>query len=340
MIPQLQNSPRQRLKTLCVQQKKIWMGIINLSPNSFSTYHTSQSQITRISNSTFDKSNHTDLFSAVLYQAESFIKNGASILDIGATPSNPFICNALVNPSQEIEHLVPILYELKKKFGDVILISVDTYSPTVAYTLAKEGLLDIVNDIYGGRKIEEIIIDIDTHQAVTHIDDNQTIIDINDDQTITNIHTSQTKRNITLIDVVAEFSLGYILMHMSGQLDTLPTQNDCTDIPSYLMKMLTFFQERKETLSQKGIDFCVFDPGIGGGRFGKNLDLNLAILSKEFLTKLKEFGFPIMVGLSRKGFLGEFYPDCTTPLSRDGVSKEWEQRCFQHGVSIIRTHIL
>lgn len=291
--------PRQRLKTLCQTKRQIWMGIINLSPNSFSQDQSIGSM-------------HTPMaISEILLQAESFIANGADILDIGAIPSNPAVVDALIDPSQELQTLFPVLHAIKSKFGSNVLISVDTYSPTVAYTLAQDYLVDIVNDIYGGRKTE-------------------TIVTANE----------QAPRAVTMMDIVAQFSLGYILMHMSGSLESLQNHISTSNTTDYLNAMLSFFQERKNLLMEKGIDFCLFDPGIGGGRFGKNLDINRAILSKKFLTQLRKFGFPILVGLSRKGFLGEIYPECTTPLSRDNVSKKWEKICFKRGVSVIRTHTL
>jgi dihydropteroate synthase len=293
--PNQQITPRQRLKTLCHEKKQIWMGIINLSPQSFST----------------DKTKKSFCLSSVMYQAESFIKNGASILDIGAVPTNPLIQNALVDPEKEIDALYNLLCSIRKEFGDHALISVDTYSPIVAHTLAQESLIDIVNDIYGGRKIEQI-----------------------------KKKGSRDKTNFSTLDVVANFSLGYILMHMSGELESLKAPDTNTNISAYLDNILNFFHDRKARLFEKHIDFCIFDPGVGGGRFGKNLDVILSILSKQFLINLKNFGFPILVGLSRKGFLKELYPHCTTPCSRDVVSKIWENICFQNGATIIRTHVI
>lgn len=322
MIPSQNNPPRQRLKNLCENNKRVWMGIINLSPNSFS--HAKTAKDFKNLNSLTD----------VLRQTESFIKNGAQILDIGAVPSNPSIQNTLVEPSKELADLHSVLCAIKKEFGTTALISVDTYSPTVAYGLAQENLIDIVNDIYGGRKFEHIGID-NSFKDIAKTKDS-----FERGNSPHNSSNYDNKHEINILDVVAKFSLGYVLMHMSGELDSLPDKTEQPDISTYLTNMLSFFDERKHALTQKGIDFCVFDPGIGGGRFGKNLDLNLAILSKEFLNKLKKFGFPILIGLSRKGFLGELYPECTTPLSRDTISKEWEKRCFQNGVSIMRTHIL
>jgi dihydropteroate synthase len=63
-----------------------------------------------------------------------------------------------------------------------------------------------------------------------------------------------------------------------------------------------FLQARMQTAVQAGVaaDHILLDPGIG---FGKNLDHNLALLAR--LDALQSLGRPILVGVSRKAFIGE-----------------------------------
>jgi dihydropteroate synthase len=88
-------------------------------------------------------------------------------------------------------------------------------------------------------------------------------------------------------------------MHMLGTPETM--QND----PSYddpVEEIKAFFAERIETAVSAGIptEKIIIDPGIG---FGKRLSDNLALLRK--LASFNDLGAPILIGLSRKSFLGE-----------------------------------
>ena len=114
-------------KTLSLK-KPVVMGILNLTPDSFYDGGTLLSQ------------------KNLLAKAEKHIKEGASILDIGAVSTKP---NAPeVSGNEELERLIPSLKLLRKTFPDVF-ISIDTYRSNVAKTSADEGA-DIINDISGG----------------------------------------------------------------------------------------------------------------------------------------------------------------------------------------------
>lgn len=105
------------------------MGILNLTPDSFS-----------------DGGKFNDEKNALL-QAESMLKNGADIIDIGPQSTRP---NAdFLSAEQEIKRLGKIISTIKKEFPEA-LISVDTFwSETVKYAY-DEGM-DIVNDISAGQ---------------------------------------------------------------------------------------------------------------------------------------------------------------------------------------------
>lgn len=105
------------------------MGILNLTPDSFS-----------------DGGKFNDEKNALL-QAESMLKNGADIIDIGPQSTRP---NAdFLSAEQEIKRLGKIISTIKKEFPES-LISVDTFwSETVKYAY-DEGM-DIVNDISAGQ---------------------------------------------------------------------------------------------------------------------------------------------------------------------------------------------
>jgi len=114
-------------KTLSLK-KPVVMGILNLTPDSFYDGGTLQAE--------------KDL----LAKAEKDVKDGASILDLGAVSTKPNA--AEVTEEEELARLVPALKLLRKNFPTVF-ISVDTYRSQVATAAANEGA-DIINDISGG----------------------------------------------------------------------------------------------------------------------------------------------------------------------------------------------
>ncbi|WP_461209256.1 dihydropteroate synthase [Desulfocurvus sp. DL9XJH121] len=97
-----------------------------------------------------------------------------------------------------------------------------------------------------------------------------------------------------LMDVVAQYKPGYVLMHSQGR------PGDMQDAPHYgdvVDDILAFFEERLRALSHAGVpeDNVVIDPGIG---FGKTLEQNLQILSN--IEAFGVLGLPVFVGLSNK----------------------------------------
>lgn len=101
-----------------------------------------------------------------------------------------------------------------------------------------------------------------------------------------------------MADVVREFGAGVVLMHMQG------TPRTMQDNPTYsdpVREIREFLSERLAFIESGGIprNRAVVDPGIG---FGKTLAHNLAILRD--LPAFAELGRPILLGVSRKRFLG------------------------------------
>lgn len=102
-----------------------------------------------------------------------------------------------------------------------------------------------------------------------------------------------------MADTVAEYGAGLVLMHMRGTPRTMQKLPASQDI---LAEIRADFKRALRHASDHRIahDRIVLDPGIG---FGKSLQDNLKILN--CLDFLKEFNLPVLVGTSRKSFLGK-----------------------------------
>ena len=131
--------------------------------------------------------------------------------------------------------------------------------------------------------------------------------------------------------VVAEFNAGAVCMHMKG---TPRTMQDSPTYKDVVAEILTFFESTIELCHSDSIDLSqlAFDPGIG---FGKSLNHNLEILRE--LSKLRPFGRPLVLGVSRKSFLSKLTG------SEDLDDRLWPTVALSayarhHGVSVLRVH--
>lgn len=100
-------------------------------------------------------------------------------------------------------------------------------------------------------------------------------------------------------EVIAELRMPYVLSHIKGTPATMAQSEPYTNI---LAEMSGYFRAKLEAMSLAGvnIDNVIIDPGIG---FGKSADDNFAVLKD--IESLSAFGRPILVGHSRKRFVGK-----------------------------------
>jgi dihydropteroate synthase len=110
--------------------------------------------------------------------------------------------------------------------------------------------------------------------------------------------TSAMRFDPRMLGVVAERGVPVILMHMKGRPKDMQVDPSYDDL---LTEIHAFFEERIGTAEKGGVapEKIVIDPGIG---FGKTVTHNLLIL--KHLSSFESLGKPILVGTSRKSFIG------------------------------------
>ncbi len=96
--------------------------------------------------------------------------------------------------------------------------------------------------------------------------------------------------------VAAELGVGWVAMHSRGTPATMQTLTHYDDVVAEVTNELVAMAERA---CQAGIDEVWIDPGIG---FAKTAEHNLALLAH--LDRLVDTGYPVLVGTSRKRFIG------------------------------------
>ncbi len=114
--------------TLSYEEKTLVMGILNVTPDSFSDG---------------GKFNQID---KALAHATQLIEDGAHIIDIGGESTRPGA--ALVSEQEELSRVIPVIEKITKELD--IPISIDTYKAHVADEAVKAGA-SIINDVWGAK---------------------------------------------------------------------------------------------------------------------------------------------------------------------------------------------
>ncbi len=172
-------------------------------------------------------------------------------------------------------------------------------------------------------KITDIPISVDTYKPIVAKEALQAGAKIIND--ITGL-----QKTPEMADVISKFDAGVILMHMKGSPITMQKN------PSYknvIQEVKEFLEQSVKISKEAGIfsDQIAIDPGIG---FGKKQKHNLEILSK--LEKFIELGKPILIGVSRKSFIGNILN--LPPERRLEGSLAASVIGITKGASIVRTH--
>ncbi len=130
--------------------------------------------------------------------------------------------------------------------------------------------------------------------------------------------------------IVAEAGAGYVCLHMRGTPQTMQLDPVYHDV---VREVERFFLDRLERLNDCGVERerVILDPGIG---FGKTLEHNLELLGA--LRELGRPGRPLLLGVSRKSFIGKLLG--AGPAGRLPAGLACACVAVQAGVQAIRTH--
>jgi dihydropteroate synthase len=212
--------------TLPVGKRTLVMGILNVTPDSFSD------------------GGKFDSFDRALKHAEKLKQDGADILDIGGESTRPGF--QAVSTEEELDRVIPIIEKLSSRID--LPISIDTYKAQVAKESIRAGA-HIINDIWGAKK------------------------------------------DADMPKVMGELQVPVILMHNRA---VATYQNLMGDILEDLQVSISLVKEAG--LSEGNI---IVDPGIG---FAKTIEENIYVL--QHLDELVSLGYPVLLGTSRKSFIG------------------------------------
>src|SRR6266403_597210 len=226
------------------------------------------------------------------------------------------------------EHAIEHALQMERAGADLIDIGAESTRPGSEGISTEEEWRRLFPVLSGLRRLLKIPISIDTQNAEvaeTALDAGAEII--ND--------ISGLKNDSRIAEVAARHRVPLILMHMRGQPRTMQEGPFARDVMRDVLQGL----RRSVAIALKvGVakSQIILDPGIG---FGKSFAQNYQLLQK--LAQLAKLGHPLVVGTSRKGFLG-------ATLARDGKPAAPEERIWGtaatvtasilNGAHIVRVH--
>lgn len=257
---------RLRTRTVHFGRRPLLMGIVNVTPDSFS-----------------DGGKFLDHEAAIAYGLWLFTQSGA-ILDIGGESTRPYATP--VSAEEELRRVRPVVEVVRRLFADAIL-SIDTSKAEVAEAALAAGA-DIINDVTGLTGDPEMIA------------------------------------------VARESGAGVCVMHMQG---TPQTMQDDPTYGNVVAEIHEYLRQRRDALVAAGIDrerICL-DPGIG---FGKTHEHNITLMAN--CWRFHDLGCPLLVGHSRKGFIGKLIGDEKSDRTAGTIGGALA--LARQGVQILRVH--
>ena len=139
------------------------------------------------------------------------------------------------------------------------------------------------------------------------------------------------RRDENIYNVVSKFDCPFIITHSRGNSQNMNFLNNYENLIEDIICGLKILINKAIS---KGVNMnkIILDPGIG---FAKNTSQNIHILKN--LKKFKKLGFPLLIGASRKRFIGEIL-NITNPKDRDTGSMAISCLCSQLNIEIVRVH--
>ncbi|WP_457642527.1 dihydropteroate synthase [Persephonella sp.] len=263
-------------KFLNLGTRTVIMGILNLTPDSFS-----------------DGGIYYKNIEKAVERVAQMLEEGADIIDIGGESTRPGAVP--VTTEEEMERVIPVIKALRKELGDKFFISIDTYKSKVAQAALEEGV-DIVNDISGMSFDPE------------------------------------------MVKVIQKYDCPVVINHTKGRPENMQENVYYNDV---ILEIIDFLENQIKFGLKHGIrkDRFIIDPGIG---FGKYVEHNIEIIKR--LNELKVLGLPVLIGISRKSFIGSIIKnllgreETPPPVERLSGSLGATAYAVLNGAHIIRTH--
>ena len=131
-----------------------------------------------------------------------------------------------------------------------------------------------------------------------------------------------------MLDLISEYQVPYVGMHMRGTPQTMSTLTDYQDI---VFEIRYFFSTLAEKAAKRNINDLIIDPGLG---FAKTIAQNFHLLYH--LEAFKLLDLPVLIGLSRKSMIYKTLN--TTPENALNGSSALHMAALERGAHLLRVH--
>ena len=136
-------------------------------------------------------------------------------------------------------------------------------------------------------------------------------------------------RDPAMVEVAAELGASVVVMHMRGTPATMQRDTAYADV---VTEIRDYLEARVAVARRAGIAEIAVDPGLG---FGKSARQNFEILAR--LREIADLGLPVLIGPSRKSFLGSL-PSALPPEERLEGSLAAVAAGVMNGAAVVRVH--
>jgi dihydropteroate synthase len=219
--------------------------------------------------------------------------------------------------------IMALVEDMLKNGSDIIDIGGESSRPQAKPVTVKEEIRRTIPLIKEINKRFKVPISIDTYkpEVARYALENGAVI-VND---ITGL------RNPQMADIISRYDAGIIIMHMKG--NSPRTMQDNPRYVSLLDEIIDYLGRAIQRGVRAGIDKdkIIVDPGLG---FGKTTEHNLEILRR--LKEFKVLGRPLLIGPSRKSFIGTILK--TQPQERINGTLSACVLAVENGASMVRVH--
>jgi len=221
-----------------------------------------------------------------------------------------------------IENAKKRALEMEKNGADILDIGGESSGPGSKDVKEKEELERVIPIIKELKRTINIPISIDTYKSIVARESLKAgAMMIND---VTGLRGDE-----NMVEVAKEFNCPVVIMYSKD--NSVRTSKVAKEYENVIETIKSFLVNQKKYALSKGIkeENIIIDPGMGA--FISTIEkYSFEILEK--LRSLEDLGNKILVGLSRKSFLGGKLSE------RDELAKPWTKLAYKNGASIIRTH--
>ena len=238
---------------------------------------------------------------------------------VNVTPDSFFDGGRFCDPQRAVAHALRLVEE----GADLLDIGAESTRPGALPVDEQEERRRLVPVVAAVAKAVSVPISVDTSKAeVAKAAIDAGAIMVND--------VTALRGDSAMVGVVAQAGVALVLMHMQGTPDIMQHAPRYDDVVG---EVAQFLAERVRYAIDQGVarDRIVVDPGIG---FGKTLGHNLDLLAN--LRVFAELGYPVLVGPSRKGFIGQLTDQSVE--ARGWGTAGVVALAVEQGANILRVH--